>query len=531
MASTFNKVKHLSNTDKLKFEAAIIEDTISGYYYNSIVSNIVANRFDNCTHLQSVEFPNAETIGKEAFAQCTSLETVVFNAATSIESNVFLNCTSLHEVQFDALTPMPASFSTSKSFTSINFGAITTLPNSRSNNFGTFLSNTKATLQSIYFNGITGSIPSYYFSTFTALKTAEFQNATLITSYAFVNCTSLEEFYGPKVITINRNAFSNCYNLSIINVSKTEAIGIQAFFHCSVLSSINLLQCSALGPGCFESCIALESFYGPRVVTFSSDRQFAACTALKTINFENLATLTGNRTNNSNTIYLGATNIEEISFQKIVTVPSYYFASYSKLQKIWLPSAITLSNYAFRYCIGLSRVEFDAVQTLGVYTFAGNTNLEVAKFMNLSRINGNTFNGCTKLSKLYILGSSMAILSGASNNFTNAGITATTGAIYVPSSLVATYQANASWSRYKNIIQSYVFNSYSARLMPTTIPFENSTAYSLYASNATTAAVVGTVPHGVTVTILSTIGSWFYAQYETSSGWIQGAVVRDLPPD
>ena len=531
MAITTNKVAYARNTSYLKKEAAIIEDTISGYYYNSAVSNIVANRFDNCIYLQSVEFPNVETIGEEAFAQCTSLETVVFQAATSLGFNVFLNCTSLHEIRFDTLDPMPASFSTSTSLTSINFGAITTLPNSRTSNFGTFLSNTKNTLQSIYFNGIVTSIPSYYFSTFAALKTAEFNNVELIASYAFVNCTGLEEFYGPKVTDIYRNAFSNCYNLSKINVPNANLIDIYAFYHCSILSSISLPNCTVLGSGCFESCSALENFYAPRVTTFSATRQFAGCESLKTINFENLVTLTGNRNNNSNTIYLSVPNIEEISLQKVALVPSYYFASYSQLEKLWLPSASQLNNSAFRNCIKLSRVEFAAVKSLGTYVFAGDTNLEVVKFMDLSRVNGSTFNGCTKLSKLYILGSSMAILSGASNNFTNAGITTTAGAIYVPSSLVATYQANASWSRYKNIIKSYVFNSYSARLMPTTVPFEDSTAYSLYASNATTAAVVGTVPHGVTVTILSTIGSWFYAQYGTSSGWIEGAVVRDLPPD
>ena len=465
MASTINQTGYICGADNLKIEASIIQKTIAPSYYNHEVSYIVPHRFEECDGLVSVGFDNVLTIGESAFAGCDALETVAFKNATSIEANVFLSCTSLHEIEFGALTPMPASFSTSTIWTSVRFDAITTLPNSRSNNFGTFLSKAKATLQSIYFNGITGSIPSYYFSTFAALTTAEFKNASAqIASYAFINCTNLKTIDISLASGAQRNAFQNCYALESITLRGPTGIGIQAFINCSALSYISIGSGNTLGSGCFENCSSLKSFSGPMVTTMSSSRHFANCTGLSWVQFDQMATLVGNRSNNSNTVYLGATNIEYIGFRQPTTIPSYYFASYFHLKSISFPLATTVSNYAFQYNSELTRVDLPRAQTLGTYAFRGCTSLSVAKFLWLSKIGGNTFNGCTNLTKLYLLGSSMTVLTGSTNNFTNAGITADAGTIFVPESLLATYQANGSWKNYSTRFSAYSFPSFSTQV-------------------------------------------------------------------
>ncbi len=58
MASTFNQVGYAQNTSYLKMEATIIDKTISGFYYNSEVSKIIDNRFEGCSLLTGVSFPN-----------------------------------------------------------------------------------------------------------------------------------------------------------------------------------------------------------------------------------------------------------------------------------------------------------------------------------------------------------------------------------------------------------------------------------------------------------------------------------------
>lgn len=90
--------------------------------------------------------------------------------------------------------------------------------------------------------------------------------------------------------------------------------------------------------------------------------------------------------------------------------------------------ATSVEGYAFRIDNALEVVDLSA--TSGAVT--------IAQF---------AFNGCASLQHLIIRSSTMATLIGT-NAFTDTPIARGEGAIYVPTSLVATYKANTNWSNY-----------------------------------------------------------------------------------
>lgn len=61
-----------------------------GFYYKS--------------NLESVNFPNAASIGTQAFRACSTLAKIYFPKAASIAANAFAACSALEVAEFDALT-------------------------------------------------------------------------------------------------------------------------------------------------------------------------------------------------------------------------------------------------------------------------------------------------------------------------------------------------------------------------------------------------------------------------------------------
>lgn len=75
------------------------------------------------------------------------------------------------------------------------------------------------------------------------------------------------------------------------------------------------------------------------------------------------------------------------------------------------------------------------------------TNLEVVDMLGNGTIAGNAFSDDTKLAHLLLRGASKTTLSSTSA-FSSTPIGSGTGAIYVPSDLLATYKADTNWSNY-----------------------------------------------------------------------------------
>ena len=93
------------------------------------------------------------------------------------------------------------------------------------------------------------------------------------------------------------------------------------------------------------------------------------------------------------------------------------------------------------------------VKSIGSYVFYYYSNLTSVSFPACTSIAGYAFYRCSKLSQIYLTGSSLCTLA-ASTAFSGASIGSTTGSIFVPSSLIASYKAATNWTYFSNRIFS-----------------------------------------------------------------------------
>lgn len=114
---------------------------------------------------------------------------------------------------------------------------------------------------------------------------------------------------------------------------------------------------------------------------------------------------------------------------EITSIGDYAFYGCSSLSTVNLPNVITIGSSAFRYCTALGAIELPKAESIGSLAFAG----------------------CTSLSSVSLYGStiiSIGINIFYSTPIANSSFTGAFGSIYVPTSLVASYQVATNWSQY-----------------------------------------------------------------------------------
>lgn len=223
---------------------------------------------------------------------------------------------------------------------------------------------------------------------FTRIQNVTMPECTLIDTYAFYRCLELTSISFPKCQTINGYAFSSCYSLSgEINLPKCSCIGSNAFYCCSSLSQVSIPVCTTMSEYAFARCTQLTTFNAPSCLSMSRGA-FRDCSKLTTV------------------------NLPLMSY-----IPSGCFAYCSSLRTLSLPEVKTVYGSAFEFCYGLSVLSLPKAEYIDSYAF------EL----------------CSKLASLYLLNSSVCTLSH-SDAFLYAGITKSSGTIYVPSSLYNSYK-------------------------------------------------------------------------------------------
>lgn len=140
-------------------------------------------------------------------------------------------------------------------------------------------------------------------------------------------------------------------------------------------------------------------------------------------------------------------SITEIKDANVTSIGNYAFDSCSALTSADFPNVTNIGQYAFRGCNALTTVDFSSVTSIGIYVFYNCSSLTSADFSNVTKIGPYAFDGCSSLTALILRSSTMTTLNDTSA-FTNTPIASGTGYIYVPSALVASYQANSTWSNY-----------------------------------------------------------------------------------
>ena len=122
-----------------------------------------------------------------------------------------------------------------------------------------------------------------------------------------------------------------------------------------------------------------------------------------------------------------------------------------RLTQINLPVCSYIGESAFAYCQNLNQVSLPVCSYLSSGVFYYCNFLKQVSLPVCSYIGNRVFDTCYRLSIITIGYSSVCSLY-ASNVFQDAGITSSTGSIYVPASLVDSYKSAKNWSYFSTQI-------------------------------------------------------------------------------
>lgn len=264
------------------------------------------------------------------------------------------------------------------------------------------------TISGSYENSELSAVLSYAFANCSQLENVSLENATIISNFAFTECSRLKSVSFANATTISNYAFSNCFMLSNIYLPKVSIIGAGAFINCSSLLEANfsLVDVTDLGAKAFENCI----------------------------------------------------NLQKASFPLVWRIYQSTFKNCSELSNIYFPHVGHIYSSAFENDIKLTSVSFPDIASIYTMAFYNCNQLNTVKLgpsMGHDTIGTYAFAGCTRLISLYIYHSLFFALAN-SNAFDStpiggySDIAGRYGSIFVPSSLVASYQAATNWSYFSS---------------------------------------------------------------------------------
>ena len=144
--------------------------------------------------------------------------------------------------------------------------------------------------------------------------------------------------------------------------------------------------------------------------------------------------------------------LEAVSFPSVKTVKDNAFQYASKLRSIYLPACEEIKNNAF-YGVKMASITLPAIKNIAYDVFNYCSALTTVDLgTSLQQIQGNAFQNCTHLTTLIIRNTSAVVTLGSSV-FNYSAIASGTGYIYVPDSLVSSYQGATNWSAYASQIK------------------------------------------------------------------------------
>jgi hypothetical protein len=198
------------------------------------------------------------------------------------------------------------------------------------------------------------------------------------------------------------------------NTRVTKIAGY-AFCSCSMLTSVNFPAVTDIGYSAFQDCSNLTSVNIP-AAKYIRNNAFCSCSRLQTVNFPVAKSMSLN-----------------------------VFANCSSLQTVNIPAAKSIPAAAFYSCVELTSVSFPVATMIGVGAFDKCSSLTSVYLPAVTVIREQAFRSCSSLANLYLMGSSLCALSN-SNAFDRTGITQKAGSIYVPASLLTSYQTATNWA-------------------------------------------------------------------------------------
>lgn len=230
---------------------------------------------------------------------------------------------------------------------------------------------------------------------------------------------TVTEYTNPRVKSITHYAFYGHESLTTVDFPVVTYIGNSAFYSCKNLTSANFPAVTQIENNAFNYCLKLVNISFP-ATTYIARSGFQSCSSLTSANFP-----------------------------AVTQIWSYAFYGCNSLTSVSFPALTTIGGSAFTSCFSLTTVNFPVVTSIGSFAFNACTNLTSANFPAVKRIESYAFIGCSTLSAL-VLGASAVCTLSNSNAFSKTPIASGTGYVYVPASLLASYQTATNWTYFSS---------------------------------------------------------------------------------
>lgn len=228
---------------------------------------------------------------------------------------------------------------------------------------------------------------------------------------------TITEYSNNRINKIGKYAFRDCSALTAVNFSAITQIEDYAFYRCSKLIEVNAPNVTSIGNSALRDCSALTEANYPFLTTVS-DYAFSG------------------------------TGLTRVDFPLLTRLSANLFKDCSKLTDVNIPSATSVDYYVFSGCKSLVTIVLPKAEKVNTEDFYNCTALVTVDCPVATNIASNAFKYCSALTRLILRSETMCTLGNA-NAFTGAPIkSGGTGYIYVPSTLIATYQADSKWSTF-----------------------------------------------------------------------------------
>lgn len=255
---------------------AFIDGTLTELESNA--TSVKSCAFYKDTSLKSVSFPQATSIGANAFTQ-SILTSASFPQATSIGASAFLQCSSLKRLDAKLTTIGKQALDRCTALEEVDFSLLETLQ----------------------YGGLS-------------------------------ECTSLPANLSfPKLKTVEGNIFNKCTSIESVSCPLLEKLSVSyEFSGCTSLKSVDLPLVNTIWTQTFSGCTALETLSLPKLTKIGGQGVFQNCSSLKSIDMPLLEGALGQ----TSKIFYGCSALESISLPKVTSIPQQSFYNCSKLSQI-----------------------------------------------------------------------------------------------------------------------------------------------------------------------------------------------------
>lgn len=385
MATQIDSISIEDNATKL------LDDTLTDL--TTSASKISDYSFYKHKAIMNITADNAQSIGEYAFADCTNIKKVSAKSAASVGQRAFKSCLALTSVSLDNATEIgDYAFAN----TTLDYGDAQL----------TQLSLPKAN---------TGGTGVFQYSTITGEANFPF---TALGDYAFSNCFKLTSLTLPNLSEVPGYMCSNSTSIVSASIPSATKIGQHSFDGIRTLETVNMPEALTISQYAFNGDISLRDISIPKVKTIST-YAFTGCKGITEVDIPNCTYLW-------NYAFQGCTSIVTVNAQSLVSdVGTAVFSGCTSLANVNLESLKKAANDMFKNCTSLRSISLPSVTSIST----------------------SALKTCTNLETLILAGSAMATLGDAAS-LSGTKIAKGTGYIYVPNSLIATYQADAKWRTY-----------------------------------------------------------------------------------